>query len=282
MMMTTVLLLLYLRRNLKTLLLLILMGVIYFTIEGTFLMANLNKFTHGGWFTVLVGGILSIIMYSWYNGRKIKNNLMNYTPADRLSEVLKRVREDKTIPKFATNLVYITKADREHLIESTIIYSLLDKQPKRADIYWFIHINITDEPYAYEYKVSHILPGVIIKVDFYLGFREEPRINIYFRQVLEDLNKTGEIKTESRYPSLREFSITGDCRYILIDRILTADHEFNIRERLIMNISDIVRILAIPESKSLHLDASNILLEKVPLGKPDKLPDRIRRLQDGD
>jgi KUP system potassium uptake protein len=257
------------------------MGAVYFTIEGAFLIANLHKFFLGGWFTVLIGGVLVIIMYSWYNGRKIKNNLMNYTPINRLSEVLKRVREDKTIPKFATNLVYITKADREQLVESTIIYSLLDKQPKRADIYWFIHINVTDEPYAYCYKVTHIVPGVIIKVDFYFGFREEPRMNIYFRQVLEDLNKSGEIKTESRYPSLREFSITGDCRYVLIDRILTADHEFNIEERLVMNISDVVKILAIPESKSLHLDASNILLEMVPLGAPDKLPDRIRRIQNG-
>lgn len=277
MMMTTVLLLLYLSKSLKPYLL-ILFGVVYFAIEGAFLLANLNKFSHGGWFTVVTAGILTVIMYSWYNGREIKNNLMNYTPINRISEVLRKVREDKMIPKFATNLVYISKADREHLIESTIVYSLLDKQPKRADIYWFIHINIMDEPYAYEYKVTHIVPGIIIKVDFYLGFREEPRINIYFRQVLEDLNKTGEIKTESRYPSLRGFSITGDCRYILIDRILTADHQFNIQERLIMNISDIVKILAIPESKSLHLDASNILLEMVPLGKPDRLPDRIRRV----
>jgi KUP system potassium uptake protein len=277
MMMTTVLLLLYLSKNLKTYLL-ILLGVVYFTIEGTFLIANLNKFSHGGWFTVLFAGIFTVMMYSWYNGRDIKNSLMTYIPINKLTEILKKVRADKTIPKFATNLVYITKADREHLIESTIVYSLLDKQPKRADIYWFIHINITDEPYAYQYKVTHIVPGIIIKVDFYIGFREESRINVYFRQVLEDLNKTGEIKTESRYPSLREFSITGDRRYVLIDRILTADHAFNIKERLIMNISDIIKILAIPESKSLHLDASNILLEKVPLGKPDKPPDRIRRI----
>lgn len=279
MLMTTVLLLLYLRRKVK-IYLLILLGMVYFTIEGTFLMANLNKFTHGGWFTVVTAGILVVIMYSWYNGRAIKNNLMNYTPIDRLSEVLRKVREDRLIPKFATNLAYITKADKEHLVESTIVYSLLDKQPKRADIYWFLHINITDEPFNYEYKVTHIVPGIIIKVDFFLGFKEEPLINIYFRQVLDDLNKTGEIRTESRYPSLRGFSITGDCRYILIDRILTADHRFNMKERLIMNISDIVKILAIPEAKSLHLDASNYLLEMVPLGKPDKLPGRVRRIPD--
>jgi KUP system potassium uptake protein len=277
MLMTTSLLILFLLRSKVPVYLIVLLGAVYFTIEGTFLAANLTKFAHGGWVTMLISAGLAIIMYSWYNGRKIKNSLMTYTPVNQLLTVLKKVRKDHSIPKYASNLIYVTKADRKDEIESTIVYSLLNRQPKRADIYWFLHVDIKDEPYAFEYEVTHLEPRSIIKIDFYLGFRIEPKINLFFKQVLEDMSRCGEINIISAYPSLEEFSVLGDNRYILIDRILTAEHKFNIRERLIMNISDIIRLMAIPEAKSLHLDASSFMMEKVPLGKPDHLPVRIKR-----
>jgi KUP system potassium uptake protein len=278
MMMTTSLLILHFLRSKVSIYLIILFSAVYFTIEGAFLAANLTKFVHGGWFTMLISAILAVIMYSWYNGRRIKNELMNYTSFDSLITVLKKVREDDTIPKFASNLIYITKVDRKKDIESTIVYSLLNKQPKRADVYWFLHINIEDEPYAFEYKVTPLESGIIFKIDFHIGFRIEPKINLFFLQVLEDMNRNGEVSIISGYPSLESFGIHSDNRYILIDRILTAEHKFNVRERLIMNLSDIIRILAIPEARSLHLDASSFILEKVPLGSPDHLPYRIQRV----
>jgi KUP system potassium uptake protein len=280
MLMTTMLLLLYLRRKVPFLLLVV-FGMIYATIEGIFLYANLAKFIHGGWFTIMAAGVLALIMYTWYNGRRIKNSFMVFVPIKYLIEVLTKVRVDTTIPKFATNLVYISKANELNQIESTIVYSLLDKLPKSADTYWFIHIDIKDEPFTFNYEVTHLVKGVVIRIDFHLGFKVEPRINLFFKQVMEDLNKTGEIKIESRYPSLKDFSTSGDCRYIIIDRILTADHKFSIGERLIMNISDLVSGLAITDYNSLHLDASNILVEKVPLGTPDSLPNRLTRIKYG-
>jgi KUP system potassium uptake protein len=281
MLMTTSLLILYLFRNKVPFYFIVFFGLVYYIIEGVFLAANLTKFSHGGWFTITISTALAIIMYSWYNGRRIKNSLMTYTSINQLLQVLRKVRKDHSIPKYASNLIYITKADKKNEIESTIVYSLLNRQPKRADIYWFLHVDIKDEPYAFEYEVTHYERGLIIKVDFYLGFRVEPKINLFFKQVLEDMNKCGEVNIISSYPSLGEFSVLGDNRYILIDRILTAEHKFNIRERLIMNISDIIRIMAIPEAKSLHLDASSFMMEKVPLGKPDHLPTRIKRVGNG-
>ncbi len=281
MLMTTSLLILYLRRSKVPLYLIAILGFVFYLIEGTFLAANLTKFSHGGWFTILISSTLAIIMYAWYNGRKIKNNLMKYTSINQLLTVLKKVRLDTSIPKYASNLIYITKADRKDEIESTIVYSLLNRRPKRADIYWFLHIDIKDEPYAFEYEVTHLEPGIIIKIDFYLGFRIEPKINLLFKQVLDDMSKSGEINIISAYPSLEEFSVHGDNSYILIDRILTAEHEFNVRERLIMNLSDIIRVIAIPEARSLHLDASSFMMEKVPLGNPDHLPKRIKRVGNG-
>jgi KUP system potassium uptake protein len=280
MLMTTMLLLLYLSRKVP-IMLLIVFGMIYVLIEGTFLYANLSKFKHGGWFTIVAAGLLAIIMYTWYNGRRIKNSFMVFVPIKYLIEVLTKVREDSSIPKFATNIVYISKANEINQIESTIVYSLLDKLPKSADIYWFIHLDIKDEPFTFNYEVTHLVKGVIIRIDFHLGFKVEPRINLFFKQVMEDLNQSGEIQIESRYPSLKEFSTSGDCRYIIIDRILTVDHKFSIGERLIMNISDLISVLAITDYRSLHLDASNILVEKVPLGTPDSLPNRLTRIKYG-
>lgn len=277
MLMTTLLLLLYLSKSVPVIFLIV-FGSLYLSIEGIFLYANLSKFLHGGWFTILAAGILATIMYTWYNGRRIKNSFMVFVPIKHLLEVLVKVKDDDSVPKFATNLVYISKADYKNQIESTIVYSLLDKLPKRADIYWFIHIDVKDEPFVFNYEVTHLVQGSIIRVDFHLGFKIEPRVNLYFKQVLEDMNNSEEIKMESRYPSLKEFAISGDCRYIIIDRILTADHKFTVAERLIMNISNMVSVLAITDYKSYKLDASNILVEKVPLGTPDTLPERINRI----
>ncbi len=278
MLMTTVLLVLYLRKRVPFFFLVIL-GLVYLTIESAFLFANLHKFANGGWFTILLGGMLAVMMYVWFNGRKIKNGLMRFIPISDLLVILRSVREDLTIPKFATNLVYVTKANKKFDIESTIYYSILDKQPKRADRYWFLHLDIMDEPYTCEYEVTEFVKGAIFKIDFHIGFRIETQVNLFFRQVLDELNRTDELKIESGYPSLKKFHIPGDCRYVIIDRILTEEHRFNAHERLIMNLSNLIKILAIPQAKSMHLDASNILLEKVPLGQPDKMIKRLKRVK---
>jgi KUP system potassium uptake protein len=277
MLMTTNLLVLYLHKKVKFPFLLAFI-IFYFSLESIFIIANLKKFTHGGWFTVMIAGFLAIEMYSWYMGRKIKNNLMKFTPVDTVLEILKKVRQDKSIPKFATNLIYITKADRRNEIESTIVHSLVYKQPKRADTYWFLHIDIKDDPYSFKYEVTHLIPGVVIKVDFMIGFRIEPRINLFFHQVLEDMSQSGEIKFTSHYPSLEEFGIRGDNRYVLIDRILAADHRFTFKERLVMGISDRIRHIGLVEQKYLKIDASSYIIEKVPLGVPDVLPVRMTRI----
>jgi len=277
MLMTTLLLVLYLQRMKVNRLLITFIIVLFLFIEGLFFVANLQKFTHGGWFALIIAVCFSILMYSWYNGRLIKNRLMKYVSLKEISSNLINIKKDQSIPKFATNLIYLTKVNKEHEIESTIAYSLLDKQPKRADIYWFLHIETLDEPFISEYEVVHLVPGEIIKINLFLGFKVEPRVNLLFKKIRDDLSKTREIQAGSRYPSLKEVPVSGDCRYILIDRILTADHAFNFRERLIMSLSDIFRHIAIPESKSYHIDSSNFVLEKVPLGRPDKLSFELKR-----
>lgn len=277
MLMTTILLGLYIYNKKIPLPFLIWFLLIFLTIEGAFLYANIQKFRSGGWFTIAVGGILVFIMYTWYNGRKIKNKFLAFVEIEKYVPVIKKISKDTSIPKHATNLVYITKANSFFEIESKIIYSIVNKQPKRADIYWFLHVDITDEPDTFEYRVVHYEPGAIIKVDFKLGFKVEPRINHYFKQVIDDLAANGEIDVMSRYESLREFRVTSDFQYILIDRVASSESDFTPHQQLILDMYELIRKMAISEARALGLDTSNCVIEKVPLLVDTKLSSKIIR-----
>lgn len=252
--------------------------LIFLTIEGAFLVANLHKFQNGGWFSLALAFLFGIVMYCWYNGRKLKNKFMVFIAIKDYLNVIHALSKDKEIPKYSTNLVYVTKANFPFEIEAKIIYSIINKQPKRADVYWFLHVDITDEPGTFEYHVHHYNHGSIIKIDFRLGFKVEPRINLYFKQVLEDMVASGEFDSLSRYDSLRQFNINGDFQYILIDRIANMDYEFTAYQKFILSMYDLIKRMAITEAKALGLDTSNCLVEKVPLTTDSQLKKRMVRV----
>ncbi len=277
MLMTTVLLSIYLYYHRIPVYMLVVLLVVYGSIEGTFLIANLNKFIHGGWFTILLGGFLFIVMYIWFNGRKIKNSFIEFIKIENYFDVIREISADHSIPKYATNLVFLTKANKSTDIESKIIYSILNKQPKRADVYWLLHVDILDEPHILEYKVTHLIPDVLIKVDFKIGFKVQPRVNLFFRQVIEEMNKNHEIDLLSRYESLRRFNIMGDFRFVVIDRIQNYDFDFPRREQFIMDLYSIFKHFGISEVRSLGLDTSNVTVEAVPLFIDSDIPILLTR-----
>jgi len=250
---------------------------VYLSIEGSFLVANLNKFTHGGWFTLLLGGVLFLIMYVWYNGRKIKNSFIEFLKIEQYAEVIKDLCQDSTVPKYATNLVFLTKANKVTDVESKIIYSILNKHPKRADVYWLLHVDILDEPHVLEYKITHIIPGVMIKVDFKIGFKVQPRVNLFFRQVLDELSHNHEIDMLSRYESLRKHYVSADFRFVVIDRIQNYDFDFPPREQFIMDFYAIFKKFGISEVRALGLDTSNVTIETVPLYVDREIPILLSR-----
>ncbi|HEX2934586.1 MAG TPA: KUP/HAK/KT family potassium transporter [Bacteroidales bacterium] len=278
MILTTLLLSFYIHSKKVPLPFIIWFLLIFLTVEGTFLVANLNKFKHGGWFSVAVASVFFTIMYCWYNGRKIKNKFMVFVAIRDYLNVIHALSGDKEIPKYATNLVYVTKANFPFEIEAKIIYSIINKQPKRADVYWFLHVDITDEPNTFEYHIHHYNHGSIIKVDFRLGFKVEPRINLYFKQVIEEMAASGEFDSLSRYDSLRQFNIHGDFQYILIDRVASMDYEFTAYQKFILNMYDLIKRMAITEAKALGLDTSNCLVEKVPLTTDSQIKKRMVRV----
>ena len=249
---------------------------VFLTIEGTFLFANLTKFMHGGWFSVLMALVFMTIMYVWFNARKIKNSFLMFVKIEPYIQLLHNISLDKTIPKHATHLVYITRANNVDEIESKIIYSIINKQPKRADVYWFLHIDYIDEPNVFEYDVHTFDKEKIYKVDLRLGFKVEPKIGVYFRQVLDDMVKNEEVDIVSRYPSLRNHDIMGDFKYVFIDRIVNNDSEFTTHQKLVMQVYGIIRKISIPDWKALGLDTSNVFVDPIPLNLEHK-PKRIMR-----
>jgi KUP system potassium uptake protein len=265
MIMTTLLLSYYLYQKGVDRRLAMLLATVFLTIEGSFLLSNLNKFSHGGWFTLLLAAVYFLIMFSWYFGRKIKNRHISFSKLDGYIELFKDLRNDQTVPKIATNLVYIIKANRLEQIESKVIYSIFNKQPKRADKYWLLHIDRVDEPNRFDYKVTHIIPDVLIRVDFHIGFKVDPKINLYFREIVEDLVESGEIKLESSYDSLRKHGFPGDFKFVLIERIMLRDFKLTTTENFILSLRSLVRHISIPEVRALQLDSSNTIVEKVPI-----------------
>ena len=237
----------------------------YMIIETGFLMALMVKFVHGGYITFLIGMVMFFVMYIWYRARKIKNRYVEFVRMEHYVPKIQELSNDKSVSKYATHLVYMTSANNPKEIEHKIIYSILNKKPKRADIYWFVHVDTVDDPYTCEYKVEHIIPNDIIRVDFRLGFRMEPRINLMFRKVVEDLVANKEVNIISRYESLASSNTVGDFQFMVMEKYLSQDNELPFIERVIMKFHFWLKEHSLSEEKGFGLDAANVTVEKFPL-----------------
>jgi KUP system potassium uptake protein len=239
--------------------------IVYLMIEFSFLWANMEKFPHGGYVTLLVGGALFLVMYNWFKARKIKNRYVEFVRLEHYIPKIQELSNDRAVPKYATHLVYLTSADNPKEIEHKIIYSILNKKPKRADIYWLVHVDTLDVPYTSEYTVTHIIPNDIIRVEFRLGFRVQPRINLLFRKVVEDMIENREVSVTSRYDSQEKTNVAGDFRFVVMEKYLSQDNELPIWERMMMKLHFWLKDVSLSEEKGFGLDPSNVTVEKFPL-----------------
>jgi KUP system potassium uptake protein len=277
MIMTTLLLTYYLHQKGLNFKLTILMILIFLTVEGSFLIANLHKFRYGGWFTLLLASIYFLIMYGWYFGRKIKNRYITFDYLSNYIELFKDIKADKSIPKISTNLVYLIKANNLDQVESKVIYSIFQKQPKRAETYWFLHVDRVNEPNKFEYEVHYLIPGVLIRIDFHIGFKVEPKINLYFKEVLEDLVQSREIDLCSSFDSLKKHELPGDFKFIMLDRIMPRDLILSWMENFTLFLHNLSKQLSITEDKALQLDITNTITEQIPIIIEHPVDRRITR-----
>ncbi|MET3112602.1 KUP system potassium uptake protein [Pedobacter sp. CG_S7] len=262
---TTILIAMYMLSKKVPRYIVVIFVLIYGVLELAFLAGNMTKFFHGGFVTLLIGAVLFSVMWSWYIARKIKNRYVKYVEIDDYYQIIEELSNDESVPKFSSQLVYLTSANFKTEIESKIIYSILQKEPKRADIYWLVHVDVVDEPFASDYKVEFLIPGKLIRIDFKLGFREEQRVNLLYRKVVEDLVKNGEVDITSQYTSLKKHKIVGDFRFVLLEKHLSKFTSLSFYESSIMQYYFILKKLSLSEESGFGLDSSYVDVEKVPL-----------------
>jgi KUP system potassium uptake protein len=265
MIMTTILMSVYLYANNVNKGFIAVFLVVYLLLEGSFLAANLLKFTHGGWVSLLLASVIAFVITIWLRAFYIKLRLTEFESLSKYIAPLKELSNDISIPKYSTHLIFMSNASHESEIESKIIYSIFYKRPKRADIYWFVHVDTTDEPYTMDYHVNVLAEDDVIKVTFRLGFRVEQRINLFFRKVVEDMVLNNEVDITSRYESLNRQNITGDFRFIVLERYLSIENNLPFVEDMIMKIYFGIKSITTSEDKWFGLDSSAVKVEKVPL-----------------
>jgi KUP system potassium uptake protein len=238
---------------------------IYLIIEFSFLWANLSKFTHGGWITLLIASCLIAVMTVWHLAKKISKRYVEMVKFENHKQQLIDLSNDESLQKYATHLVYMTSANNPDEIESKVIYSILQKRPKKADVYWFIHVDVMNEPYRMDYKVTHIADNDIIRIDFRLGFRIDPKINLMFRKVVEDMVKNGEVDITSRYESLNKNNVIGDFKFIVLEKFLSYENDLPTFEKIVLNIYFFMKKFSLSEAKAFGLDSSSLKIEKFPM-----------------
>ena len=265
MLMTTLLLGFYLRtKGVARIFILLFVGA-YCVIEGIFLAANLSKFLAGGWCTMLIGGVLFLMMYVWVRAIKIRLHYISTKPLDDYYQIISDIKADESIPKYASNLVYVNHADKEGSVDDKLLYSIINKQPKRADHYWLINLEFADTPDTLEYSCETLIPDTLYSVTMHIGFRIEPRVSLYLRQVVEDLVASRKVDITSTYTSLRKNNISGDFRFIIIHRVYYPESSDNRQQNLLMSIYALISKIGIDEPKALGLDTSMVVVERVPL-----------------
>ncbi len=265
MIMTTMLLSFYLYTRHYSRIVVTLVLVVYLTIELSFLVANLLKFPEGGWVSLLIASGLGIVMLTWLRATRIIDRLTEHVPIKNYVNALKDLSIDSTIPKYATHLIFISNTSRASEIETKIIYSIFQKRPKRADIYWFVHIDTLDDPYTMEFHTEVVVPEDLVIVTFRLGFRVEPRISLFLRKVIEEMVANREVDITSRYESLSKLNVIGDFRFVLLERFLSYENELPFWERITMDIYFFLKQYTESEDRAYGLDTSSVKIEKVPL-----------------
>ncbi len=237
----------------------------YLVFEGGFFAANLLKFSDGGFITVIMASFLFALMFIWRLAKIIRDRFQQNLRIHDYVDQLIMLSNDHSVPKFATNLVFLSSAKSIKKVEEKILYSILQTQPKRADIYWFVHIEVTDQPYTMEYRVNTLAPDEIYKVTFRLGFRVEQRMNVFLKRVVEELMESGELNISPKYHISRNELPTGDFKFVIIQEFLSHENDLPVGDQIVMSLYLFVKKFTASPQNWFGLDSDSVAVEKVPL-----------------
>lgn len=265
MLMTTVLLAIYLRHRGHALWICIAFLIFFGILETIFFIANVAKFAHGGWFTMLIAGLVALVMIAWYNSTRIRDSYIEFSSVDSQLELINDLKHDDSVPRYASNIVYFSRSANPRKLENKLLYSIVSRQPKRADHYWIIHIERSDDPWRLDYTIDELMENTMFFITITMGFRVQPKISLYLRQIVEDLVDAKRVDITSSYPSLHRHGIAGDFRFIIINRIFSNESSCSRTEAILMRMHDRLRHLGISDPSAMGLDTSGTVMESVPL-----------------
>jgi KUP system potassium uptake protein len=265
MMMTTVLLSYFLLYKLKWNKLLVFgLLLLFATVETSFFIANVAKIKER-WMFLFFELFIFLVMYVWYYARKINNGLTKFTDLGKYAPKLTELSNDPEIPKFATHLVYLTKADRRYEVEEKIINSIFSKKPKKADVYWFVHLNRTEEPYTLNYEVTELVDDNVIKININVGFRVQPKTELYFKKIVHDLVAAKELNLHIRADGSTRYNPEPDFKFVVIEKFLSVENEFELKEGLLLEAYFFLKRIGLSDEKAFGLDKSDVVVEQIPL-----------------
>lgn len=256
------------------------LGILFFSIEGAFLVSNLSKFTHGGWFTFVIASLFFLMMFTLLRARRLRELHTEFVDLKHYVGMIQDLQADTTVPKEATNLVYLAVADSKRYIDSNIIYSIFKKRPKRADIYWFLHVDTVDNPFTSKYSVDTIVPKRVFFVRMRLGFKTDHRVNLLFNKIIHEMADSGEIDLVSPYPSLHKYSMMGDFKFVIIHSWASSDSEISSFDRLIIQGYRLLKQHSLSTEELYGIEAANLEIEKVPIQVGPVAKVKIKREKD--
>ncbi len=277
MLMTTSLLVYYFTTSKKSRVRSSILALTFFTIEGAFLVSNLSKFSHGGWFSFTIAGFFFVMMFILYNARSLRDRHTEFVDLKHYVQIIQDLQADKSVPKEATNLVYMAVANSKRYIDSNIIYSIFKKRPKRADVYWFVHVDTVDSPYTSKYSVDTIIPRKCFFIRIKLGFKADHRVNLLLNKILHDMAESAEIDLISHYDSLQKHSMPSDFKFIILHSLASVDSEISNFDNLIIQGYRFIKKHSLSTEEMYGLELANVEVESVPImvGPPAKV--RIKR-----
>ncbi len=278
MMMTTLLLTSLMRLRKKSWLTIGIFATIYIFIEGVFFLSNAMKFMHGGWFTMSLALSFFFFLWIFYTARKLRAKHTEFVEIDSYLPAIQDLMRDETIPKEATNLVYMAMVNDKNHIDSNIIYSIFRKRPKRADVYWFVHVDIANDPYLASYSIDTIIPKKIFFVRLRFGFKVDHKVNVMFRKIVEEMAASGEVDILSNYPSLRKHHMYADFKFILLNTRVASDNKLTPWEQLVVKGYRFIKSLSIPTHEDFGLELTNVETEMVPIQVRDTVDIKLERI----
>ncbi len=277
MLMTTSLLIFYFSVTKKSTFRSAALGIVFFSIEIAFLVSNLNKFSHGGWFTFIIATLFFMMMYVLLRARRLRERHTEFVDLKHYVGMIQDLQADTTVPKEATNLVYLAMADTKRYIDSNIIYSIFKKRPKRADVYWFVHVDTVDSPFTSKYVVDTIIPRRCFFIRIKLGFKTDHRVNLIFNKIIHEMADAGEIDLTSPYPALHKYSMMADFKFIILHSWASSDSEISNFERLIIQSYRVIKKYSLSTEEHYGIEAANLEVEKVPIQVGPQAKIKIKR-----